>query len=461
MKKIKTLCMILALAAVVASCKKDDETTITLYGDAAITGFTLGTMNRYVDGVKSTYAGSVYKFHIDQVNHRIFNTDSLPVGTDKAHVLCTVSTMNNGSVWIESLSDPNMVEYYSAYDSIDFTTDRQFEVYASDGSGYSSYTVSLNVHKQEGEEFVWKQAATNNDIAAMTGLKAVSNKGVKYVFGNTGGTTRILATTDGTTWTFPTPNINTTFAADAWKNVTVKKDTIFMLNNSMLLKCTDGTDWEQITISTPGLNLKQLLGASTGELYALADDNMLWRSKDSGCNWQQEETDESAALLPVQDIAMVSYPMQLADSTDQVVMAGNRSTTDYPADEIAMVWRKIADYQKYAPQGHWTYMERTDHDKYALPRMQDISLWRYDGAILALGGAGIGGSTVSAYSKLYQSRDNGITWKENATYVMPADFDSSATAVTVAVDEQNYIWLFAAGTGQVWRGRLNRLGWDE
>ena len=93
--------------------------------------------------------------------------------------------------------------------------------------------------------------------------------------------------------------------------------------------------------------------------------------------------------------------------------------------------------------------------------MQDISLWRYDGAILALGGAGIGGSTVSAYSKLYQSRDNGITWKENATYVMPTDFDSSATAVTVAVDEQNYIWLFAAGTGQVWRGRLNRLGWDE
>ena len=42
---------------------------------------------------------------------------------------------------------------------------------------------------------------------------------------------------------------------------------------------------------------------------------------------------------------------------------------------------------------------------------------------------------------------------------MPADFDYSTTGVTVTVDDDQYIWLYCAGTNQVWRGRLNRLGW--
>ena len=34
-------------------------------------------------------------------------------------------------------------------------------------------------------------------------------------------------------------------------------------------------------------------------------------------------------------------------------------------------------------------------------------------------------------------------------------------ANTWYVDDDNYLWLICEGTGQVWRGRVNKLGWEE
>ena len=96
MKQIKTIYLFLVALATLTSClgSGDDETI--LYDDAVITDFSLGTMNRYIDGEKTTFKGSNYLFHIDAINHQIYNTDSLPTGTDVAHVICNISTMNNG-----------------------------------------------------------------------------------------------------------------------------------------------------------------------------------------------------------------------------------------------------------------------------------------------------------------------------------------------------------------------------
>ena len=80
---------------VLVSCTSEDEVATVLYNDAAITSFTLGTLNRYVSGTKSTLAGSAYAMQINQATQAdgrrlIENTDSLPIGTDVAHVVCSV-----------------------------------------------------------------------------------------------------------------------------------------------------------------------------------------------------------------------------------------------------------------------------------------------------------------------------------------------------------------------------------
>ena len=78
----------------------------------AITSFTLGSLNRYTYSTSSTtgndtviktkLTGSAYPMTIDQMNCLIYNHDPLPIGTDTAHVVCTVTTKNNGVVTIKA-----------------------------------------------------------------------------------------------------------------------------------------------------------------------------------------------------------------------------------------------------------------------------------------------------------------------------------------------------------------------
>lgn len=369
MKQIRTLYLLLTAIIVLAACSKTDDTSVTLYSDSAITGFTLGTLKRTVDGTTTTFSASSYKFTIDQITRTVYNADSLPVGTDPTAILCTISTLNNGvSMLIDT--DGQTMSYHSSSVNVDFTTEREFRIYASDGSGYTTYKVKVNIHKENGDEFVWKQM---NDA------------------------------------TIPEPEA-----------------------------LPEG--------------IKQLLGQSTTEKYGLSADNVLKVLKKDGDAWQTEwkpdliDENENTGLLPTENVSLVSYPMNYSDSTDYVLMAGESSANS----TRSMVWRKIVDYSKNAPEAQWSLIERDDNDKYNLPLLEGLTLIRYDESILAFGGD---------YKTIYQSRDNGITWKTNKLFKMPEDFDYTATNVNVYTDEENFIWIVCLSTGKIWRGRLNRLGW--
>ena len=107
--KIRIVPIVIAVASLLfASCLKSSDEERVSYSDTAIASFSLGTLNQYFtvkakDGVtdstyKKTYAGSNYKFYIDHQACRIYNVDSLPKGTDVAHVICNLSTKNGGTV---------------------------------------------------------------------------------------------------------------------------------------------------------------------------------------------------------------------------------------------------------------------------------------------------------------------------------------------------------------------------
>ncbi len=369
MKQIRTLYLLLTAIIVLAACSKTDDTSVTLYSDSAITGFTLGTLKRTVDGTTKTYSASSYKFTIDQITRTVYNADSLPVGTDPTAILCTISTLNNGVPMLID-TDGQTMSYHSSSVTVDFTTERDFRVYASDGSGYTTYKIKVNIHKENGDEFVWK------------------------------------------------------------------------LMDDALVPTADDLP----------AGIKQLLGQSTTEKYGLSTENKLMVLHKEGDTWKTEwepdiiDEDESTDLLPTEDVSLVSYPMNYSDSTDYVLMAGKSSANS----TRSMVWRKIVDYSKNAPIAQWSLIERDDDDKYNLPLLERLTLIRYDESILAFGGD---------YTTIYQSRDNGITWKTNSLFKMPENFDYSATDVNIYSDKENFIWLVNLKTGQIWRGRLNRLGW--
>jgi len=411
------------------SCLSSSDSDTTTYTDGAITYFALGTLNRYthtttsagVDSVyKTTFSASSYAFHIDQKNRCIFNTDSLPIGTDVTQVLVSLSTKNNGVVLIQDEEDENILAYYSSTDSIDFTNPRKFVVYPSDNTtDRSVYTVYVNVHKEVADSFVWNQRPSSDILKTLSDVEAQYWMGDIYVTGNIG-----------------------------------EEQKIYKLEDNGELK--EYLGYPKILPE----GIKKWIGTTSQEVYALSTDNRLMVSRDLGNTFEEDLLDEDASMLPVQDIAFVSYPLPYATNTEYALMVGNRSVEMYPQEQIAMVWRKVVDNDEYTPEGVWTYMDHAANDRYALPRLQHLSLVYYNDGILAIGGSCLGQGVISApYAQIYQSRDNGITWKNNSTYQLPAAFDSSATSVGMLVDDEYNLWLFCGGTGQIWRGRLNKMAW--
>ena len=220
MRKIfQAFCGLFAAGLLLTSCLSSNETEITVYDDMAIKTFTLGTLNRYLhttssegeDSVyKVSYSASAYKMNIDQLGHKISNVDSLLTGTDMAHVICTVTTKNNSVVYVKSLTSDSLTYLSSGNDSIDFTAPRTFRVFATDGSGYRDYTVTLSARTQNAGIFSWTEAdEADFPLPADKAVReAAETAGLTYI-GSThteayamNGEGIIVETTDaGSTWT--------------------------------------------------------------------------------------------------------------------------------------------------------------------------------------------------------------------------------------------------------------------
>lgn len=167
MKRIlQTFCGLFVLSLALTSCLGSDDDTTT-YDDMVIKTFKLGTLNRYLhtktkDGrdsvYKVSYSASTYKMNIDQINDTIYNADSLAIGTDIAHVICTVTTKNNGAIFLKSMTSDSLSYFNSGSDSVDFTKPRIFRVFSTDGSGYRDYKVSLTVRQMKKDVFMWTTA---------------------------------------------------------------------------------------------------------------------------------------------------------------------------------------------------------------------------------------------------------------------------------------------------------------
>lgn len=421
--------MLLATMAVMSSCMSSNDSTTTTYSDAAITSFTLGTLTRYLhttsksggDSIyKRTITGSSYKFHIDQNLRLIYNTDSLPVGTDVSKVLCTIGSKNYGTIFIQDEADENSMTFYSSTDSINFTNPRKFYVYSNDNTGnHSDYIVKVNVHKEEAGEFVWNQLDVSEELKELDDLEAYFWAGTMYLMGTVGENTKIYE---------------------------VDKNGKLIHN-------------EEIKNTLPP-GIKRWIGSTSNEVYALSTDDKLMVSKDALHTWQQDQLDDDESLIPVRDIAFVSYPLEYATNTEYALMVGNRDKDKYPDDDIAMVWRKIVDNDEYAPKGQWVYMGHLSDLRYALPRMENLAIAKYDDCVVAIGGKGLGGCSLTPYEVMYESRDEGITWKPSTRFYFP-ELEELATEHPIIdmTSDESYLWLNCANTGQVWRGLLNTILW--
>ena len=347
MKRIfQVFCGLLVAAFSLTSCLNSSDDSTTYYGDMAIKTFTLGTLNRYLhtttsDGrdsiYKSTYTATSYKLNIDQLNHKIYSADSLLPNTDISRVVCSVTTANNGIVYVKSMISDTLTYFTSGSDSIDFTQPRIFRVYANDGSGSRDYTVSLAVRGQAAGQLLW------TEMPVGTELPVTSMNGWEFAFN--------------------------------------------------------------------------------------AEHNGINASNDHWATVIEETLDTDASLLPTENCSFACWKM--AKGLSYALLVGDNDSQA----RAAVVWRKIIDPDKATS---WVYMPWDQDNAYYLPKGRHYWLLPYvNGSVLAVDGNG----------NIYQSRDQGITWKTSSDLKSPI-----LSVAGAAVDDNGILWLQEARTGKVWRG---------
>lgn len=428
--------MMVATALACTSCLGDGDSDNIYYSydDTAVTGFTLGTLNRYIHTLSSktgndttlvsTVNGSNYPMTIDHEARRIYNRDSLPYGTDDAHVITSVQTKNNGlAVW-RMLTDEELYVNATSTDSIDLSQDRTLRVYAINGSGlYRDYTVRLNVAKQASGTYNWQQMDQSSALAAAESVSLVSTGSALLALAANGTATDVYRWT-GSQWQQLTPAGDFRLKANACRNTVAKDGMLYALSADSLLSSTDGTTWQFVSREP---QLAQLVAAGTRELFAISTDGRMLHSTDNGTSWTADDMEATAdaARMPVKGTAAVVMPYAPSDFTDYVLMAGE-SIAD---KQFCSLWRKISVYsngneQTADPEGQWVYMPFDSKNSNQLPCNDRLCMVVYDGKLLANGNG----------TALLQSRDQGLTWREVSAFSLPTTATGTIAAMTVAPD---------------------------
>ena len=153
-------------------------------------------------------------------------------------------------------------------------------------------------------------------------------------------------------------------------------------------------------------------------------------SNDHWATQTAETLDTDAKLLPQTHAAFACWT--LSNGTTYALLVGDNDNVE----ESAVVWRKVISE---GLQSSWVYMPRDVDNLYYLPKGQQYWLLPYtDNSVLA----------IDTNGNIYQSRDQGITWKTSTKLQSPATNIAQA-----ATDGEGVIWLQDA-SGNVWKGKI-------
>lgn len=460
--KIKFLTVItslLAAAFMITSCLDDNEDETVYSSNSSITAFSIENIEtKYtaeVNGKDTTLTATVigknYPFVIDQGQRLIYNVDSLPVGTDVKKVVVNITADTPGIVIVAEDKDTVWV----STDSLNFEKPVKFKVMAYSGVFGPTYTASINVHKQVPDSLQWTQINSNFAGNEVKEQKAVTMDDLIYVF--TRQDTKVAITTtninDGRNWT-PLQTIDVDNAdyssAMAWGS------RLYILANNELYASTNGTEWSKV--NTDAKFSKLIANVHTKDnqkLYAINTENHFMESED-GTTWTVNG--EVPLTFPQTHLSYAAYPLVTNTSIDRLTIMGDNSIA---TDTTTIVWTKLTT------ETNWADYPVTENGSHYCPKLENIGMIYYNELLYAFGGPGKSyNKDIAAFSRFYYSKDQGVTWNPVSKYVFfPESFtdlyNQANGNYSYIVDKNNFLWIIWSKTGEVWRGRINKLGFDK
>lgn len=434
------------------SCLDEEEYDYEYSANASITAFSIGNIEtKYqttVDGkdttLTATVIGTNYPFVIDQQQGLIYNVDSLPVGTNISKVVPEISA--DGYVFIAAETD----SIWEEGDSLDFNQPIQFKVMSMQGSYGRIYTAKVNVHKQIPNEMSWTRL-TSNFNTNIKEQKAVCFNQQILVFSEQENQVEVTTTNlnNGNEWTSLQP-IDIPVKAD-YSSVIVWGELLYILAENELYQSEDGLHWTKteseqklssLTAAIAFDDQKKLIGITTDNLYAESIDGKTWAAY---------------AAMPdnfAQGVySYASYPLATNDALHRIVLMGQNNIENESSN---IVWSQLATEHEWTPLS----MEENKHN---CPNMENTGMIHYNGLLYAFGGPGKNDTSLKAFTHFYVSNDNGIGWnKVTEDVLFPENFTTlyqqAEGNYSFTIDNNHFVWFMWGKTGEVWRGRINKLG---
>ena len=449
------------------SCIKSDNTEYELSRDCQILSFSLSN-----DSISEL---SGVTFVIDQLTGHIYNIDSLPYGTQlNEKVICNAgisSAVMRCQVMQEAIGD---TIDWNGEDSLDFSKPVKFVNTLWDGTTTKAYLAWVNIHQVVPDSMVWslfKEGIPEEKVKEEK-VVVLEKDDIPYFYMYVQPTNTSLGyqlyrspVYDGQNWEmleingFPHGEI-------CLSQITVYENVLFAIaTNGTLYSSLNGEDWNPVQIEE-NYPVKALLGSLNAEndftgvgkqISALAaiiekDGNLIYASINHQTRkWEWNESNPAVAEgFPLSGFGSVSsnsmYRARL------MVVAGrdknNQLTNTSWATDDGMIWAELTAKDT-------TYFEK----------QEGVSVAEYDGKFFMLTGIN---ESDKASADIYFSRDGGISWSVSDTLtVMPEEFKARGFS-SIYVDDEQFMYLFGGKENtqsnmlnQIWRGRINRLGFKD
>ena len=449
--KLKVLNIIACLfvaACVITSCLDSENLVYETNYKSSITAFSFDSIITYYPSVTeegkdttlSKYVvGSDYPFIIDQIRGKIYPADSLPVGTDVSKVVVNIQSEGyyvfveageNDTIWADS-------------DSLDFTNPIQFKVLSEMNTFGQIYTAQIDVHQQDPDIMSWTRLVNlGTDIKAP---KAVYAKENIFVFTEKDSQVAVTSTTNGKEWT-SLQNIDIPIKAD-YTTAMEWTGKIYMLADKALYVSENGINWTKVET---GQTFSALLASCKNKMVGIDSDNHYIES-DNATNWKKHLV--MPVDFPKAPFTSVSYALTTNANMERIVLMGHNTIEK---DTTNVVWSQIDN------ENEWVAMTYKNN-KELCPKFENPTIIHYNKKLYAFGGPAKDGTNLQAFKQFYSSKDNGISWEPvTKNLLFPKEFaalyEQAEGNYSCIVDKNNFIWIIWSNTGEVWRGRINKMG---
>lgn len=437
-------CCVLALS----SCLGNDEVETQTIKDPQVKAFSL--KNDSVSGLNSV------KFSIDQLNDRIYNIDSMPYGTKIEKVVCTF-TPSSGfyalQVYQEATGDTIM---WNGSDSLNFSKPVVFITTAYDGVTKKTYHAQVNIHQCVPDSLEWR-LYTNQLLPKATLNQQVlmsSDSTTYYMYAQTTAGFELYKSpaTDTPVWTLATL---TGFPADALlKQAAFFNNEVYVPSaEGALYHSANGSDFVHVTGSPLVAALYGAINKDSNSdpvLSLLVKDGNAYRFAAMSESRTFSLGEVAPDQFPVEGFSSHSYTSMYYERL--MVVAGKTK-----ANQLTNAAWSTFDGKS------WALL--TDEASSYFEKKEGAALAYYDDKFYLIGGLNASGN---GSKEIHLSIDKGVSWALADSMVMLPWAFAGRGYSSVVVDKNKYMLIFggktsnnAASLNEIWRGRINRLGFKE